>query len=160
MGITEFGVLEALYHKGELPMGEVGDRVLLTSGSTTYVVDKLERRGLVRRRRSTGADRRVTLLSLTAAGRRMMEAIFPAHAEAIGGATSALSLGEKQMAIRLLKQLGLGAQAQREGNRGAGRAGSRPRRGEKPRSAPGRDGRPGSPPRRTARPSRRPRHAD
>src|SRR5438094_8720954 len=50
LGTTEFGVLEVLYHKGELPVCEVQRRILVESSSTTYVVDKLVRRGLVRRR--------------------------------------------------------------------------------------------------------------
>ena len=56
LGSTEFGVLEALYHKGELPVCEVQRRILVESSSTTYVVDKLCARGLVERRPS-GADR-------------------------------------------------------------------------------------------------------
>src|SRR2546425_4041618 len=49
LGTTEFGVLEVLYHKGTLPVCEVQRRILIESGSTTYVVDKLVRRGVVRR---------------------------------------------------------------------------------------------------------------
>ena len=60
LGTTEFGVLEVLYHKGELPVCEVQRRILVESSSTTYVVDKLCDRGLVRRRPSQ-TDRRVTL---------------------------------------------------------------------------------------------------
>src|SRR2546422_6003651 len=41
LGTTEFGVLEVLYHKGELPVCEVQRRILVESSSTTYVVDKL-----------------------------------------------------------------------------------------------------------------------
>ena len=63
LGTTEFGVLEVLYHKGELPVCEVQRRILVESSSTTYVVDKLVKRGLVRRRHS-GTDRRVVLLAL------------------------------------------------------------------------------------------------
>src|SRR5438034_8319916 len=71
LGTTEFGVLEVLYHKGELPVCEVQRRILVESSSTTYVVDKLVQRGLVRRRAS-GSDRRVTLLALTPAGRQLI----------------------------------------------------------------------------------------
>src|SRR2546425_13081116 len=48
LGSTEFGVLEALYHKGPLSVSEVRRSILLESGSTTYVVDKLVRRGPLR----------------------------------------------------------------------------------------------------------------
>ena len=74
LGTTEFGVLEVLYHKGELPVCEVQRRILVESSSTTYVVDKLVRRGLVRRRHS-GTDRRVVLLALTPAGRAALRRI-------------------------------------------------------------------------------------
>src|SRR5437867_12373760 len=78
---TEFGVLEELYHKGELRVCEVQRRILVESSSTTYVVDKLCERGLVRRRPSS-AGSRVTLLALTPAGRRLLQQIFPPHAGA------------------------------------------------------------------------------
>src|SRR5205807_2347513 len=89
LGTTEFGVLEVLYHKGELPVCEVQRRILVESSSTTYVVDKLCDRGLVRRRPSA-ADRRVTLLALTPPGRRLIARIFPAHAAAMRRAVAAL----------------------------------------------------------------------
>src|SRR5881296_1392303 len=94
LGTTEFGVLEALYHKGELPVCEVQRRILVESSSTTYVVDKLCARGMVERRPS-GADRRVTLLDLTPTGRRLIERIFPQHAEAMRRALGALSPREQ-----------------------------------------------------------------
>src|SRR5712692_9407698 len=87
LGTTEFGVLEVLYHKGELPVCDVQRRILVESSSTTYVVDKLCERRLVRRRASA-TDRRVTLLALTTAGRRLMERIFPPHAEAMRSAVA------------------------------------------------------------------------
>src|SRR4029077_8557318 len=106
IGTTEFGVLEALYHKGELPVCQVQQRILVESSSTTYVVDKLCDRGLVRRRPSP-SDRRVTLLSLTAAGRRIIERIFPLHAEMMRHAVGALSRADQDRAIDLLRALGL-----------------------------------------------------
>src|SRR3982074_1218079 len=93
LGTTEFGVLEVLYHKGELPVCDVQRRILVESSSTTYVVDKLVKRGLVRRRRS-GTDRRVVLLALTTAGRRLIRQIFPLHAHAMRYAVAALPARE------------------------------------------------------------------
>jgi len=107
LGTTEFGVLEALYHKGELAVCDVQRRILVESSSTTYVVDKLCARGLVRRR--PGDDRRVTLLALTAAGRRLMKRIFPPHAAAMRQAVAALPASEQARAVRLLRALGTGA---------------------------------------------------
>ena len=113
LGTTEFGVLEVLYHKGELPVCEVQRRILVESSSTTYVVDKLVKRGLVRRRHS-GTDRRVVLLVLTPAGRRLIRRIFPLHAQAMRHAVAALPSREQARAVRLLRALGLGAAARLE----------------------------------------------
>ena len=108
LGTTEFGVLEVLYHKGELPVCEVRRSILVESSSTTYVVDKLVKRGLVRRRHS-GTDRRVVILALTPAGRRLIETIFPPHAAAMRQAVAALPRRDQARAVRLLRALGLGA---------------------------------------------------
>jgi len=112
LGDTEFGVLEVLYHKGELPVCEVQRRILVESSSTTYVVDKLVERRLVRRRAST-VDRRVVLLALTPAGRRLMKRHFPPHAETMRYAVGALSPPDQARAARLLRTLGTGAAARR-----------------------------------------------
>lgn len=108
---TEFAVLEVLYHKGRLTIGEIGERVLLTSGSMTYVVDKLERRGLLERT-PCPEDQRATYVVLTAEGRRLIGRIFPGHAAALERATAGLSVAEKRQAVELLKRLGLEAERQ------------------------------------------------
>jgi MarR family transcriptional regulator, 2-MHQ and catechol-resistance regulon repressor len=105
---SEFAALEVLYHKGDLPVGDVSERVLLTSGSMTHIVDKLERRGLVARRRCP-EDQRVTYLTITPSGRALMASIFPTHAEAIRRAAAGLGPDEKRALISLLKRLGLAA---------------------------------------------------
>lgn len=109
LGATEFAVLEALYHKGALLVGEVGARILLTSGSTTYVIDKLEQRGLVRRR-PCESDRRALYVDLTREGRALIRKIFPDHARAIASAVAGLTLEEQRTVTRLLKKLGKSAQ--------------------------------------------------
>jgi MarR family 2-MHQ and catechol resistance regulon transcriptional repressor len=110
LGTTEFGVLEVLYHKGELPVCDVQRRILVESSSTTYVVDKLVKRGFVQRRASR-RDRRVILLALTAAGRRLIARIFPPHANAIREAVCTLPPRDQVHAARLLRALGRGAAA-------------------------------------------------
>ncbi|HEX8360052.1 MAG TPA: MarR family transcriptional regulator [Longimicrobium sp.] len=107
---TEFAVLEALYHKGPLTLGQVGERVLVTSGSVTPVADKLEKRGLIQRRISA-EDRRVCYAELTAAGSELIGGIFPEHAEVIRGAMAGITTEEKRIATALLKRLGLHAAA-------------------------------------------------
>ena len=102
--LTEFGVLEALLHKGALTHGEIADRVLLASSSITYVLDKLEDRGLLRRRPSE-EDRRVKLAELTPDGRSMIEEAFPEHAALIDDLMADLSLDQKREAASLLRRL-------------------------------------------------------
>src|SRR6185312_7111468 len=72
---TEFAVLELLYHKGRQPIQKIGQKILLRSGSMTYVVDKLEKRGLLERVYCK-EDRRITYMSITPSGIDLMTAIF------------------------------------------------------------------------------------
>jgi MarR family 2-MHQ and catechol resistance regulon transcriptional repressor len=105
---AEFGVLEVLFHKGPLPVCEAQRRILLQSGSTAYVVDKLVRKKLVRRTPNP-RDQRGTLLVLTPRGRGLMTRIFPGHAEVVRRALGALSRREQRRAAELVRKLGLGA---------------------------------------------------
>ena len=105
---TEFAVLELLYHKGDQPMQQIGGKILLASGSITYVVDKLEQKGMLRRI-ACPTDRRVTYAQITDEGKNYISDIFPAHAEQIHTLMSSLSDTEKEEAIDLLKKLGLPA---------------------------------------------------
>jgi MarR family 2-MHQ and catechol resistance regulon transcriptional repressor len=104
LGLTEFAVLEVLYHKGALPLGEIRDRILVTGASTTYVVKKLETRGLMRRRTSA-EDQRVVFGVLTPKGRALLDGVFPAHVDRLREITGCLSVAEKQTAARLLRRL-------------------------------------------------------
>ncbi|MEO8880051.1 MAG: MarR family transcriptional regulator [Gemmatimonadaceae bacterium] len=108
LSLTEFAVLEVLYHQGDLAAGEVSERVLLQSGSLTYVIDKLAERGLIERL-SCDTDGRRRYLHLTAAGKAIMKRIWPGHAAVIQLATSGLTAAEQRTATRLLKKLGLHA---------------------------------------------------
>jgi MarR family transcriptional regulator, 2-MHQ and catechol-resistance regulon repressor len=105
---TEFAVLELLYHKGDQPMQQIGGKILLASGSITYVVDKLEQKGLLRRIACPN-DRRVTYAQITDQGKTFIEEIFPEHAKQIDTLMSSLSDSEKTQAIDLLKKLGIPA---------------------------------------------------
>lgn len=105
---TEFMILELLYHKGALPLQQIGDKVLITSGSITYNIDKLEKKGLLRRV-PCADDRRVTFAEMTDEGRAWMDDIFPRHALAITETMQGLSEAEQQQAVALLKKLGLHA---------------------------------------------------
>ncbi|MBT2736230.1 MarR family winged helix-turn-helix transcriptional regulator [Bacillus sp. ISL-7] len=105
---TEFAVLELLYHKGDQPMQQIGGKILLASGSITYVVDKLEQKGMLKRI-ACPKDRRVTFAQITEDGKKFIQDIFPEHAEQIDKLMSSLTETEKLEAIDLLKKLGLPA---------------------------------------------------
>src|SRR5213593_1267368 len=75
---SDFAVLEALLHKGPLPVNEIGKKILLTSGSITVAVDRLEKRRLVERR-AHGTDRRARVVHLTRRGRKLITRGYAAH---------------------------------------------------------------------------------
>lgn len=80
LNISEFGVLEMLYHKGDQPVQKVADKILVTSGTITYVINKLEKKEFVIRRKCN-KDKRVYYVSLTEKGRDYIAYIFPKHKE-------------------------------------------------------------------------------
>lgn len=106
---TEFAMLELLYHKGKIPMQQMGEKLLITSGGITYTADKLENKGLLRRV-ACPSDRRVTYAEITEHGDEMMEDIFPEHQKVIESTMTGLTDEEKAQLIELLKKLGLSAQ--------------------------------------------------
>src|SRR6476660_3906414 len=103
---SDFAVLEALLHKGPLPINEIGKKVLLTSGSITVAVDRLETKGLVERR-AHGTDRRARIVHLTKEGTKVITRIYADHAADMERLASAsLTKEERKTLIRLLKKIG------------------------------------------------------
>ena len=80
LNISEFGVLEMLYHKGDQPVQKVAEKILVTSGTITYVINKLEKKQLVIRRKCN-KDKRVYYVSLTEKGEEYISHIFSKHKE-------------------------------------------------------------------------------
>lgn len=111
---SDFAVLEALLHKGALPVGEIGKKILLTSGSITVAVDRLEAKGLVERR-SSEDDRRARIVHLTREGRKLITRLYGEHAADMERLASSLSAGERTTLIRLLKKIGYKAAAASKG---------------------------------------------
>lgn len=105
---TEFAVLELLFHKGPQALQQIGSKILLASGSITYVVDKLEKHGYLHRQACT-EDRRVTYAIISKKGEELLSRIFPSHAEAIFKAAAGLEPFEQEQIHRLLKKLGVHA---------------------------------------------------
>ncbi len=105
VNLTEFAVLEFLYHKGEQPIQVIGKKVLLASSSITYVVDKLEEKKLLERS-ACPKDRRVIHGRLTEEGKQFMDDIFPQHEKAMAEIFGNLSKEEKEQSIALLRKIG------------------------------------------------------
>ncbi|WP_047014061.1 MarR family winged helix-turn-helix transcriptional regulator [Paenibacillus sp. IHB B 3415] len=104
---AEFMVLEVLYHRTRIPLQQIGEKILVTSGSITYNIDKLEKRGLLKRVPCED-DRRVTYAEITEAGRELFDDIFPRHVSSIHSLMGGLDREEKAQATQLLKKLGKG----------------------------------------------------
>src|SRR6185503_14056679 len=114
MCASDFAVLEALLHKGPLPVNEIGKKVLLTSGSITVAVDRLEKRGLVERR-AHGTDRRARIVHLTTEGKKQITRIYAVHAADMEKlAAASLTKAERKILISLVKKIGYQAAVQRE----------------------------------------------
>jgi MarR family 2-MHQ and catechol resistance regulon transcriptional repressor len=109
MGLSDFAVLEALLHKGPLPENALGAKVLLTSGSMTTAVDRLEQRGLVTRE-SDSRDRRTRLVRLPVRGRRLIVKMFASHQQVMEQAVNVLTARERTVLLDLLRKLGKDAE--------------------------------------------------
>jgi MarR family transcriptional regulator, 2-MHQ and catechol-resistance regulon repressor len=103
--MSQFGVLEAVLHLGPMKQRALADKLLCGGANITMVVDHLEERGLVRRERQSG-DRRTILVHLTAAGRKLIERVFVAHAAAIAHLMAALSPREQKQLRALCRKVG------------------------------------------------------
>lgn len=108
LGESEFRILEALLHKGPMPVNTVGPKVFLTPGSISVAVDRLLKRGLVTRTNSS-EDRRVRVVDLTASGRRLIEQVFAAHSRQVDRLADVLSPKERRQISRGLKAFGKAA---------------------------------------------------
>ena len=108
LGDSEFRILEALLHKGPMPVNTIGPKVFLTPGSISVAVDRLLKRGLVTRTNSS-EDRRVRVVDLTPSGRRLIEQVFAAHARQVDRLAEVLSPKERRQIARGLKAFGKAA---------------------------------------------------
>jgi MarR family 2-MHQ and catechol resistance regulon transcriptional repressor len=105
LSVSQFGMLDALYHLGPLKQGTLAQKILRSNGNVTALVDGLARRGLVERRRNSN-DRRCVTVHLTAVGRALFELILPDHVGAIRAHFSALDQAEQETLRALCSRLG------------------------------------------------------
>lgn len=104
--VSQFGVLEALFHGGPLCQKELAKKILKSTGNITMVIDNLEKRQLVQRERDA-QDRRYITITLTQAGEKLIGAIFPRQAAAIVAQMEVLTDEEQEELGRLCRKLGL-----------------------------------------------------
>ncbi|PKM94246.1 MAG: MarR family transcriptional regulator [Firmicutes bacterium HGW-Firmicutes-1] len=102
---SQFGVLEVLYHKGDLRINEIIEKMLSTGGNMTVVIDNLEKDGFISRYPAPD-DRRSTIVSITNKGTTLFETVFPDHIENINKIFNVLTTEEKQSLINIMKKLG------------------------------------------------------
>ncbi len=111
--LSDFAIMEVLLHKGPLPISVIGEKVLLTSGSMTAAVNRLEKKGYVRRIQDT-SDGRCFYVHLTAQGRAVIRPAFERHRKNLEALTSVLTAEERDELVRLLKKIGRNAETCRE----------------------------------------------
>jgi MarR family transcriptional regulator, 2-MHQ and catechol-resistance regulon repressor len=105
LGLSDFGVLVALLHKGPLPISALGTKVLLSSGSMTAAVDRLERSGYVERA-AMSTDRRACIVHLTEEGSKLIRRVFAEHERDMERVFSLLDKSERKVLANLLRKLG------------------------------------------------------
>ena len=110
LGLSDFAALEMLLHKGPQPVNVIGKKVLLTSGSITSAIDRLESKKLVHRM-AHAVDGRTRLVGLTEKGKRLIECAFRQHARDMEKTIAVLTPPERVELIRLLKKVGIFAAA-------------------------------------------------
>ncbi len=107
LSVSQFGVLEAIYHLGPLCQKDLGIKLLKSGGNITVVIDNLEKRQLVRRERAPN-DRRMILIHLTPVGTTLIEKIFPDHVQKIIHDLQVLRPEEQRILEQLCGRLGKG----------------------------------------------------
>lgn len=110
LSLTDFAIMEALLHKGPMTINRIGDKVLLTSGSMTAAVNRLENRGMVQRIQDP-ADGRCFFVHLTKTGRKTIQEAFENHQKRLESAVEILDKDERDELVRLLKKLGRHAES-------------------------------------------------
>ncbi|MGB3211911.1 MAG: MarR family transcriptional regulator [Desulforhopalus sp.] len=102
--VSQFGILEALYHLGPMAQKELAGKILKSPGNITTIINNLEKINLVHRKINQN-DKRYYIIHLTNKGRSFIERIFPTHADVILNRISILSETEQRTLGKLLKKL-------------------------------------------------------
>lgn len=105
LSLGQFAVLEALYYKGDMTVGQVQEKILSTSGTIPVIIKNLEKSGYVTHR-ADECDKRKCILHITDKGADLIKQVFPENKEMIINSFNNLSDNEKDELLRLLKKLG------------------------------------------------------
>lgn len=105
LNVSDFSILEALLHKGPMPINTVGEKVLLTSGSMTAAANRLVAKGLVERIRDP-LDGRSFYLHLTKPGVELIRSAYRRHSKNLENIFTCLDEHERDELVRLLKKVG------------------------------------------------------
>lgn len=103
--VPQFAVLEMLYHKGDLKVGDIIEKSLSSIGNISLIIDNLQKLGFAEKRKCKN-DGRVTYVALSEKGRELIEGMWPSHVDDMNNIMSKLSVEEKNILVSLLKKLG------------------------------------------------------
>ena len=104
LNLSEFGVLEMLWHKGDQSIQKIAEKILVTSGTITYVIDKLQKNNLVIRKQCE-KDKRMYYVSLTEKGEKLISEIFPKHKLFLNELLKGIGNDDKTQLIKQLQTL-------------------------------------------------------
>lgn len=106
VGLTgpQLMILHEVAHEGEVSVGEVAKAISLSQGTVTGILERMEKKGLVNRRRSN-SDRRRVLVKTTATGKQLLESAPPLMQEAFVERFSGLQDWEQTMILSSLQRL-------------------------------------------------------
>ena len=105
--IPQLEIIACLDRTKGLPLSEIAERLLVSGGNVTGIIDRLERDGYVHRVRDK-RDRRVVKALLTEKGFEIYKAFYPRYKEIMHRINSALTVEERKQLQRLLKKLAHG----------------------------------------------------
>lgn len=109
LNLSDFTIMEAVLHKGPLHVNTIGKKVLLTSGSMTAAVNRLEKKGFVKRLQDP-SDRRYFYVHLTKSGRKIISQAYEKHKLNLEKIVEVLTPKERAELVRLLRKIGQHAQ--------------------------------------------------
>ena len=102
--LSQFAVLEVLYHKGDLSVGDVQKRILSSSGTIAVIVKNLEKNNLIVRVQDN-EDKRKYILKLTLKGASLINKVYPKHEEMLISSINVLNYQEQQNVLKSLRKI-------------------------------------------------------